>query len=97
MLCSEPRIHTSHTGPRSTAAKPIYAGQTEEIHTVSTTSYVIGLDDNSAPLYIDVTLTVTGDSEPNGSATMFAAICFVIAALTIALLAYAAMKPKWAK
>lgn len=77
--------------------KPIYAGQTEEIHTVSTTSYVIGLDDSSAPLYIDVTLTVTGDSEPNGSATMFAAICFVIAALTIALLAYAAMKPKWAK
>ncbi len=77
--------------------KPVYVGQTQEIHAISTTSYVIGLDDGSAPLYYDVTVTVTGDSEPNGSATMFAAICFVIAALTIALLAYAAMKPKWAK
>ena len=77
--------------------KPVYAGQTTEIQAVSTTSYVIGLDDDTAPLYLDVTVTITGDSEPNGSATMFAAICFVIAALTIALLAYAAMKPKWAK
>lgn len=35
--------------------------------------------------------------KPNGSATTFMAVCFVISAITIALLAFGALKPKWSK
>lgn len=48
-------------------------------------------------LYIDLTYTVEGDSVPSGSATVFAAICFIIAAITVALVVLASMKPKWSK
>ncbi len=36
-------------------------------------------------------------SPPNGSATAFIAVCFVMSAVTIALLALGALKPKWSK
>ncbi|MDO5852541.1 MAG: hypothetical protein Q4Q62_00445 [Thermoplasmata archaeon] len=50
----------------------------------------------------DVDLTVRrgefmGLLGPNGSATAFAAVCFVIAALAIGLIAFASLKPKWSK
>lgn len=48
-------------------------------------------------LYMDYSMTYDGVTEPNGSPMMFAAICFVIAALVIAVVAFAAMKPKWSK
>ena len=34
---------------------------------------------------------------PNGSATIFAAVCIIISALTIITMAVAVMKPRWAK
>lgn len=36
-------------------------------------------------------------SSPNGSATQFAAVCIIIAALAAILMVVAVMKPKWAK
>ncbi len=36
-------------------------------------------------------------SSPDGSATTFIAVCFIMSAITIALLALGALKPKWSK
>lgn len=47
-------------------------------------------------LYWDLEYDVEVRS-PNGSATMFAAVCIIISALTIITMAVAVMKPRWAK
>ena len=48
-------------------------------------------------VYWEVSYDVSGISEPNGSATLYIAICAVITVLVLALLVYAGIKPKWAK
>lgn len=60
------------------------------------TAYSIKLNNQNYALYatIDYDLTV---SKPNGSATAFAAICMVLSAATIALLVFAAIKPRWSR
>ncbi len=60
------------------------------------TAYTIELNSPNNALYatIDYDLTV---SKPNGSATAFAAICMVLSAATIALLVFAAIKPRWSR
>ena len=57
----------------------------------------IALDMNHSGLYCDVVYDVTGNSEPNGSATLFIVVCAAITVIVFALLAIAAIKPKWSK
>lgn len=62
-----------------------------------TSTYVIWVDSPYTTVFLDVSFTASGQSVPNGSATAFAAVCFVIAALAIGLIAFASLKPKWSK
>ena len=48
-------------------------------------------------LFFIVNYEVSGQSEPNGSATVFFALCAVVAVIGLGLLVVAAMKPKWSK
>ncbi len=48
-------------------------------------------------LYVDVVYDVSGISTPNGSATVYIAICAAITVLVLALLVMAGRKPKWSK
>lgn len=88
-------LYISHNGMTDSLS----AGSTFYDAPKSLTTYSIGVGQyiyTNDLIYI-YEISYEGGSEPNGSATMFAAICFVIAALTIGILVYAAMKPKWAK
>lgn len=53
-------------------------------------------DSWSDALYIEMTYDIEIRS-PSGSATVFAAVCIVLAAVAIGILAYAARKPSWSK
>ncbi len=73
-----------------------YLGTQKKIVIEKDSSFLI------APYWADDALCYDLDleleiSKPNGSATTFMAICFIISAITIALLAVAALKPKWSK
>lgn len=72
-------------------------GDTFSVDVNSLTTFNVGLGQYSSnnDLYVIYTFSYDGGSEPNGSATVFAAICFMIAALVIALLVVASMRPKW--
>ncbi len=76
-------------------------GDTATVEPGTTTVYLLGMNSynysNGETLYIDVTYEVTGNSEPDGSPILFAAICFIIAALMIVLVVIAAIRPKWAE
>ena len=48
-------------------------------------------------LFFIVDYEVSGQSEPNGSATVFIALCAVMAVIGLGLLIIAAIKPKWSK
>lgn len=52
---------------------------------------------SSSYLYYDVAYTVSGASVPNGSATLYFAMCVVITVLVLAILVLAGLKPKWSK
>ncbi len=74
----------------------MYAGMltsfvAEEGHTYTLESYW-----SSGGLYFDVSYYLDV-SAPNGSATLFAAVCFVIAGLTIAILLASLIRPKWSR
>lgn len=51
---------------------------------------------DSEDFYADVRYDISV-SAPNGSATLFAAVCIAIAALVLILMIVAMLKPKWAK
>lgn len=57
----------------------------------------VQFDNTYNTLYVDVDYTVSGVSTPNGSATVYIAICAVITVLVLALLVFAGIKPKWSK
>lgn len=67
-----------------------------EIHCASSMSFIFGAP-SSNELYYDVTYTATGASIPNGSATLYFAVCVVITVLVLAILVLAGLKPKWSK
>ncbi len=74
------------------------------IYVGKTVKYVIGEDSSFfiRPEWSSTTLCYNLDFDleilkPSGSATAFMAACFVISAITIALLAFGALKPKWSK
>lgn len=74
------------------------------VYTGTTVKFVLEKDSSFyiKPQWSDVSLCYNLNldieiSKPNGSATTFMAVCFVISAVTIALLAYGALKPKWSK
>lgn len=52
---------------------------------------------DNAKLYADSTYEISGISEPNGSATAYFVFCAIVTVLVLAILAYAALKPKWSK
>ncbi|MBO4568565.1 MAG: hypothetical protein J5674_01060 [Candidatus Methanomethylophilaceae archaeon] len=47
--------------------------------------------------YIDIEYEASGFSVPSGSAALFAGICAAVTIAIFCILAYAGMKPKWAK
>ncbi|MDO5862454.1 MAG: hypothetical protein Q4Q58_06665 [Thermoplasmata archaeon] len=63
----------------------------------STATYMIWCDQTYGAVYLDLTYTASGQTEPNGSATLFAAVCFVFTAIAVGLVAVASVKPRWAK
>ena len=84
--------------PRGTSEMYSYVniGTTTKFVIEKDSSFFIRPEWNGSSLYynIDMDLEIL---KPNGSATTFMAVCFVISAITIALLAYGALKPKWSK
>ena len=72
-----------------------YADPTIEIDTHKSGEYEFGLEMNT--LYCDIVYNVSGNSEPNGSSTIFIVVCAAITVFVFALLALAALKPKWSK
>ena len=72
-----------------------YADPTIEIDTHKSGEYEFGLEMNT--LYCDIVYNVSGNSEPNGSSTIFIVVCAAITVFVFALLALAAIKPKWSK
>lgn len=74
----------------------IMIGTTVKFVVDKDTSFFIKPEWNSTSLCynIDFDLEI---QKPSGSATTFMAVCFVISAITIALLAFGALKPKWSK
>lgn len=90
-------IYVAKLGLSSTLST-ITVGSTYSFQANSTGSY--GLSYNgyeNGDLYIDMTYTVEGDSEPAGSASAFVAVCFVITAISVGLVVLASLKPKWSK
>lgn len=67
-----------------------------EVHCAGSTAFVFEAP-SAYDLYYDVTYTVTGASTPNGSATLYFAVCAVITVLVLAILVLAGLKPKWSK
>ncbi len=61
------------------------------------TSSTVRLSLSGYTLYYDVTYTASGYSLPNGSPTMFVAICAGITVVVLGILVYAGLKPKWSK
>ena len=61
------------------------------------TSSTVRLSLDGSTLYYDVTYTASGYSLPNGSPTMFVAICAGITVVVLGILVYAGLKPKWSK
>ncbi len=61
------------------------------------TSYNMVIQFYEGGLYQDVTYSVSGISQPNGSATAYFVFCAIVTVLVLAILAYAALKPKWSK
>ena len=61
----------------------------------NSTSLVVSFDNNA--LYFEVSYDVSGNSTPNGSATVFFAVCAGITAIILAILIIAGFKPKWSK
>ena len=72
-----------------------YAEPSLEIETNKSGEIALNIDHSG--LYCDVVYDVTGNSEPNGSATLFIVVCAAITVIVFALLAMAAIKPKWSK
>ena len=60
-------------------------------------SSTVRLSLDGSTLYYDVTYTASGYSLPNGSPTMFVAICAGITVVVLGILVYAGLKPKWSK
>lgn len=52
---------------------------------------------DNCKLYVDSTYEISGISQPNGSATAYFIFCAIVTVLVLAILAYAALKPKWSK
>lgn len=61
------------------------------------TSFNIVIYFDNDGLYSDVSYDVSGISQPNGSATAYFVFCAIVTVLVLAILAYAALKPKWSK
>lgn len=74
----------------------VYTGTTVKFVIEKDSSFYIKPQWSDVSLYYNLNLDVE-ISKPNGSATAFMAACFVISAITIALLAFGALKPKWSK
>ncbi len=72
-----------------------YADPTLEIECEKSGVYVLEIE--GSELYCDIIYNVEGNSEPNGSATMFIVICAAVTVLVLAILIIAAQKPKWSK
>lgn len=70
---------------------------TRDVSSLTTFSVGLGQYTFYNDLYVEYTFSYDGGSVPNGSATVFAAICIIIAALVVAALVVAALKPKWSK
>ncbi len=85
-----------YTKGLSESFNTIYVGKTSKFVIEEDSSFFIRPEWSSTTLCynLDFDLEIL---KPNGSATTFMAICFVISAITIALLAYGALKPKWSK
>ena len=64
---------------------------------VSITFDNVGSYNRVPALFNYITYEMTGNSEPNGSANVFIALCTVMAVIGLGLLIVAAMKPKWSK
>ena len=48
-------------------------------------------------VYVEINYDVEGVSTPNGSATVYIAICAAITIIVFAVLVLASIKPKWSK
>ena len=56
-----------------------------------------GTENSLLPYYYTAIYEASGYSEPNGSATMFIAICAMVTIIALGLLILSGMKPKWSK
>ena len=71
-----------------------FDGHFEKTYDANTTVR-LSVDGNT--LYFDVTYTASGYSLPNGSPTVFVAVCAGITVVVLGILVYAGLKPKWSK
>ena len=64
-----------------------------------TTSTEVNMDFDYiySAVYVDINYDVEGISTPNGSATVYIAICAAITIIVFAILVLASIKPKWSK
>ena len=60
-------------------------------------SFNIVIHFDNGGLYSEVSYDVSGISQPGGSATTYFIFCAIVTVLVLAILAYAALKPKWSK
>ena len=74
----------------------MYKGMTTSFVAQEGRAYALDPYWNDTALYYDVSYYLDV-SAPNGSATLFAAVCFVIAGLTIAILLASLIRPKWSR
>lgn len=74
----------------------MYKGMTTSFVAQEGRTYALDPYWNDTTLYYDVSYYLD-ISAPNGSATLFAAVCFVIAGLTIAILLASLVRPKWSR
>ncbi len=72
-----------------------YLSPTFEKHFTASFNMLVYFE--NARLYADSTYEISGISEPNGSATVYFIFCAIVTVLVLAILAYAALKPKWSK
>lgn len=74
----------------------MYKGMTTSFVAQEGRAYALDPYWNDTALYYDVSYYLDV-SAPNGSATLFATVCFVIAGLTIAILLASLIRPKWSR
>lgn len=97
------KISMTATNNSGEDAKPYFSDSDYAKVSLSTyekqfkTSFNIVVHFDDGGLYSDVSYEVSGISQPNGSATAYFVFCAIVTVLVLAILAYAALKPKWSK